>query len=972
MSKMRKLWGFSGAFALKVFIALISLSFFMGIGYAKTNLGQRMKICLNGEWDFHAGNEDKVPDSGWIKIRVPGVSWYRNAGWYRLNFKVPSSWDDGRVIKILFYGVDYYAKVFVNRNFMGEHYGLLTQFSFDITDVAKFGKTNELLVFVDTGIDSIKKRGFSEASTQSFRCAVHFSGINRDVYLISHPKIYVKDTFVITSFRKKEITVKTWIRNESNKPEKVTIVQQIEKDSRIVLPIGSKEIILKPGETKMIEITKSWKNPELWGFGKWGKPVLYFLHTSLREKHRIVDTYFTRFGFREFWRENGQFYLNGKKIYILGQSSPLYGGPFSRGRLNRQFLSILLRAHREANISLIRSHTFVESPNAYDVYDELGMLAEPEFGTYTRGLGPKGKWRTIDSKNFVDYEKGVIKSCVIANRNHPSIVMWSDDNESCSRGITPKQVLIHKAFYDEIKRYDPTTLIDSNGNAWLFRAKERFNIDFKPDIFNIHPYGVPIYPEVQRQMIARGWDGKAPVYMGELTCHLGFRAIDKKKQLKYKSVAFRLWRAKARFWHDAIITFYKKGLAGCAPHTLYYYGYWGPIDENTFVTGPWGEIPDARKRIVPWPSLSGQDAKIEHGYYGGIINFFDPEKPFYTPNIVHKAIGEAYREATGSDVGKLNPRRAPEVIVKVTMNKKPVVGEYVYLIPLDNQSCNPQGVMTDKNGTAWFILKEPGKYKAVCEIGDRVASTELRAKYGKTYAKKPGFQIVYASIEVGKTDVPNKANTSSVNSFKFSGPFNVDNKGFIRNWLIIGPFPNPGNREIGCSGWRTDFLAKYGGEEKYIACKGMVVKTKFGKSDYWKSGKATLKWFIHTSKKHSVDLGKFITYEPLDIVITPANYVTAYGFCYVQSPIKRKVTIAIGADDDYKVWLNNKYVGGKATFGGCVIDKYTHKTTLKKGMNPLLIKVGTDIGGWKYCVRFLDENKKPVKDIKILLPESKK
>lgn len=920
--------------------------------------GQRVKICLNGEWDFHAGTEAQVPDSKWGKRLVPWEGWNAPSGWYRLNFKIPSLWADGRVVELLFYGVNHYAKVFVNGKLMGDHYGLLTQFSFDITNVAEFGKANELLVFVGRGRDSIKKRGFSDAAQMAYRRSVNFSGINRDVYLISHPKIYVKDTFVITSFRKMEITVKAWVRNQSNKYKNANIVLQIEKESRIVLPMGSKKVNLPAGKTTMIEVTKSWKNPELWGFGKWGKPVLYFLRTSINEGHRAVDTHFTRFGFREFWCENGQFWLNGKKIYILGDTSSLCRGPHQ----NRQFLTVFLRAHREANISLMRSHSFVKSPNAYDVHDELGMLAEPEFGTYARGH----EGNVIDSDDFINYEKEIIKSCVIANRNHPSIVMWSDDNEGSTAGIDPKHSRVHKAFQDEIRKYDPTRPIDSNGNAWLFRAKQRFNIDVKPDVFNVHPYGNPIFPEVQRQIIVRGWDGKAPVYVGELCCNIGFTVIDKKRQLQHKSAAFRLWRAKARFWHDAIITFYEKGLAGCAPHTLRSYGYWGPVDANTFATGPWGETPDAHKRRVPWPSLSGQDMKAQYGY--GTINFFEPDKPFYTPNIVHRAIREAYRRATGSDVGKLNPRRAPEVIVKLTDPNKPLPGEYVYLLPLDNQSCNPQGVMTDKNGTAWFVLKEPGRYKAVCEIDGKFASTELVAKYGKTYAERPGFQIVYASITIDNSPVATGRKEGIFEGIEFSGPFEVDREGFIRHWLVIGPFPNPGNRKSGCSGWGTDFLAEYGGESKYVAFKDMIVRTKFSQSDYWRAGEAVLKWFLHASDQYRVDLGRLITYEPLDIVFKPANYVTAYGFCCIESPVTRKVTIAIGADDDYKVWLNHKYLTGQATFGECVIDNYTHKTTLKRGINVLLIKVGTDIGAWRYCVRFLDENKKPVKNIKIFLP----
>ncbi|MDD5678178.1 MAG: hypothetical protein PHW60_09345 [Kiritimatiellae bacterium] len=201
------------------------------------------------------------------------------------------------------------------------------------------------------------------------------------------------------------------------------------------------------------------------------------------------------------------------------------------------------------------------------------------------------------------------------------------------------------------------------------------------------------------------------------------------------------------------------------------------------------------------------------------------------------------------------------------------------------------------------------------------------------------------------------------------GPYAVTAKGFILNWLIVGPFPNIGNRVDGCKGWGTDFLQAYGGEAAFMAWKDREVKTIFAESDYWLGGEAKLKWFVHASTADLIDLGKLIDYPALGITFKPIQYASAYAFCLVESPVERTVTIAIGADDDYKVWLNHALLGGQPVFGACVVDKYTHATILKKGLNPLLLKCGTDSGGWDFCVRFLDADKKPVADLRIFLPE---
>ena len=90
----------------------------------------------------------------------------------------------------------------------------------------------------------------------------------------------------------------------------------------------------------------------------------------------------------------------------------------------------------------------------------------------------------------------------------------------------------------------------------------------------------------------------------------------------------------------------------------------------------------------------------------------------------------------------------PEVIVRVTSAGTPLIGVYVYVVPQGGQSTNPLGVMTDRNGTAWFVLKEPGKYVAVCDVDGQAGSVRFRAKHGKTYAR-PGYRhIRWVSLEI--------------------------------------------------------------------------------------------------------------------------------------------------------------------------------------------------------------------------------
>ncbi|MDD5677357.1 MAG: glycoside hydrolase family 2 TIM barrel-domain containing protein [Kiritimatiellae bacterium] len=714
---------------------------------------QRARICLNGEWDAKApAKEDKIPDSGWEKIRVPAEWRNRNGpgaadvrkdwmmsstAWYKLDFLVPASWNDGRIVRIDFDGANHYAKVLVNGQVMGDHYGCLTTFGFDITRAAKFGQTNTLHVFLHDGKTTTKKRGYSDGCVAAFRRADRGFGIHRDVYLTCQPRVHVENTFVQTSFRKKEIKIKFWVRNDDAKPRTVDVTALVQKDGKVVLPLGTQALTVPAGATATLEMSKPWADPELWGFGQWGSPVLYFLKTDLSEASKPVDTDYTRFGFREFWGEKGQFWLNGKKIFVVGDT-PQY---IATGETdNRQFWTVFARAEREANISFMRAHTYVCAPPYYDTMDELGMMVQPEFSTYPADLKKIAE--------FMPYEKTVIRDVVTRLWNHPSIVMWSDDNEGSSAKADPGHTLNHKASHDEMKELDPTRLVDSNGNNSLFSVKKLFNINFKPDVFNVHPYGNPSYPEVKRQMLNFNWDGEAPVYMGELTCKVPVTFQTADMLFTNQAAAYLGYRQIGRFWRESIITFFRKDLAGCAPHTMDILGYWGPVDQTNFALGPGKSAITNWPESVPWPSLSGPDVKATTLTRVKLWNWFDPKEPAYTPNMVHKMVAEAYREATGSDVGALNSNRAPEVIVTVTRAGKPVAGAYVFMTGLEKQAMNPEGVMTDKDGTAWFVLKEPGAYEAVCATDQGAGKTKIQAEWGKTY-DRPGYEhIRHAAIKM--------------------------------------------------------------------------------------------------------------------------------------------------------------------------------------------------------------------------------
>ena len=64
--------------------------------------------------------------------------------WYKTEFEVPDQKVTDAVLK--FTNVDYYGKVWINGEFLGEHEGYSAPFSFNVKDKLVFGKKNYLIL----------------------------------------------------------------------------------------------------------------------------------------------------------------------------------------------------------------------------------------------------------------------------------------------------------------------------------------------------------------------------------------------------------------------------------------------------------------------------------------------------------------------------------------------------------------------------------------------------------------------------------------------------------------------------------------------------------------------------------------------------------------------------------------------------------------------------------------------------------
>ncbi len=179
----------------------------------------------------------------------------------------------------------------------------------------------------------------------------------------------------------------------------------------------------------------------------------------------------------------------------------------------------------------------------------------------------------------------------------------------------------------------------------------------------------------------------------------------------------------------------------------------------------------------------------------------------------------------------------------------------------------------------------------------------------------------------------------------------MDEPGFITSWLVVGPFPNPGERPDN-EGFNIDYLKNYGGEENYTPTNGMEIKKDDGTMVKWQQYESTY-----------TDIS-FFDIEHLNLEIDQED-ILCYAACWLKADADKEVELRIGSDDGYKLWVNHKLIGEQNVYRSMEMDQESYKVKLNKGTNLILLKVAQDWGEYEFMVRIVDAEGKEVPGVKV-------
>ena len=160
-------------------------------------------------------------------------------------------------------------------------------------------------------------------------------------------------------------------------------------------------------------------------------PYLYKLITTIADsKGKVVDEKCIKTGIRTIrvTREKG-FQLNGQTRKLKGVCLHHDLGPLGVA-INKAALIRQIKMMKQMGCDAIRTSHNMPSQWQMDICDSLGMMVMAE--SYDMWIYPKCK--NGYTRFFKEWSEKDMTNLVLANRNHPSIVMWSIGNEIPEQG----------------------------------------------------------------------------------------------------------------------------------------------------------------------------------------------------------------------------------------------------------------------------------------------------------------------------------------------------------------------------------------------------------------------------------------------------------------------------------------------------------------------------------------------------------
>jgi beta-galactosidase len=435
--------------------------------------GSAYFLSLNGAWKFHwVQNPVQRPedfykvdfdDKAWSTLPVPanwelngyGLPIYVNhpyeftghakkgaqlnppfdipeqnnpVGSYRKKVVIPESWD-GRQVFIHLGAVKSAFFIWVNGRKVGYSEDSKLAAEFDITPYIQKGEN----------LVALQVYRWSDGSYLEAQDMWRISGIERDVYLYSVPKLVIRDfkatALLDESYTRGVLQVNAEVANYRkdqntfhSKPDSFTVIMELVDDKGTTVAKEESGLRTVLGSYKSnISFRKNVGPVKTWSAEI---PNLYTLYLTIKDANgAILGVIPQRVGFRSVEVKGSDFLVNGKRVFLKGvnrhEHHPRRGHVLTREDMRKD-----MEMMKKLNFNAVRHSHYPPDPYWLELCDEYGLYVVDEANIESHGryydlgytLGNDPQWRVPHLER--------IRRMYERDKNHTSVVTWSLGNEA--------------------------------------------------------------------------------------------------------------------------------------------------------------------------------------------------------------------------------------------------------------------------------------------------------------------------------------------------------------------------------------------------------------------------------------------------------------------------------------------------------------------------------------------------------------
>lgn len=364
-----------------------------------------------------------IPGSWNEQLEEQGLKNYVGKAWHETFFKIPAVVQETNKIWLRIGAADHSASVWLNGEFVGDHFGGYMPFELDLTNsLLKAGEENHLVVCIDSKLSMFTLPQDVDPNSPQYSTKAYerrhlfpatrfdffpYGGLTRSVNIVATPLDYISN-IIVNSSTQGDVSVE--VGATSTDKIQVQIIDPDGEEVSVGIVENSNEVKLKVN------------NAQLWSPSN---PYLYTARVSLMDGEKVIDVYDEEFGFREIKVNGGEIFLNGEKLFLSGfgkhEEYPVVGrGQFRAGYIKDHELMRWIGANS------YRTSHYPYDEEMMRLGDRLGFLIINEVAAVSLGF-----WSDDlnELQPLMKNHKKAIQELINRDKNHPSVISWSITNE---------------------------------------------------------------------------------------------------------------------------------------------------------------------------------------------------------------------------------------------------------------------------------------------------------------------------------------------------------------------------------------------------------------------------------------------------------------------------------------------------------------------------------------------------------------